>query len=316
MMNRRSQTTAAIAAGMVLAACGSAPADRSPSATTRRPVRAGSTDGRASALRPPTVGPSAGRVSSARLLDWPEFGLDPQRSNASASSTGITAVNVARLHHVTVALAGTVDSSPVYIHGTSVAGASRDVTVVTTTYGRTVAIDAESGRILWTFTPAGYSKWAGGAQITTTSPLVDPDRRSVYAASPDGLIHKLALADGSEVLSGGWPVKVTRDAGHEKLAAALNVDGRELLAATGGYLGDAPPYQGHVVAIDRASGRIASVFNTLCANRRHLIAPQAAPPATRPSSRGAARSSRRAGGGSCSTRATARGTGGPTSGTA
>jgi hypothetical protein len=72
-------------------------------------------------------------------------------------------------------------------------------------------------------------------------------------------------------------VRVTRDATHEKLAAALNVDGRYLLVATGGYIGDAPPYQGHLVAIDRSSGRLASVFNTLCADRRRLIVPASCP---------------------------------------
>jgi outer membrane protein assembly factor BamB len=214
---------------------------------------------------------TAARASGGRLLDWPEFGLDPQRSDASSLATGIAAGSLAHLRRVTVSLPGTVDSSPVYVHEALVAGATRSVAVVTTTYGRTLAIDASSGRKLWTFTPSGYSRWAGSAQITTTSPLVDPDRRSVYAASPDGEIHKLSLATGRE--QGGWPVSITRDASHEKLAAALNIDAGYLLVATGGYFGDAPPYQGHVVAIDRASGRIASVFNTLCANRHAVIVP-------------------------------------------
>src|ERR1019366_2622338 len=46
-----------------------------------------------------------------------------------------------------------------------------------------------------------------------------------------------------------------------------------IIAATGGYLGDGPPYQGHVVVIDRATGRLRAIFNTLCANRRALLAP-------------------------------------------
>jgi hypothetical protein len=157
------------------------------------------------------------------------------------------------------------------LHQASVAGGTHDVAILTTTYGKTLALDAASGRILWTFVPPGYSHWAGSSQITTTSPLADPDRRFVYAASPNGLIHKLSISAGNE--ASGWPVSVTRDATHEKLAAALNIDGPNLLAATGGYFGDAPPYQGHVVAIDRTSGRIASVFNTLCANRRGVIVP-------------------------------------------
>jgi hypothetical protein len=95
----------------------------------------------------------------------------------------------------------------------------------------------------------------------------------VYATSPNGTIHKLSLADGSEVRTGSWPVSVTRDPTHEKLGAALNIDGPDVLVATSGYFGDAPPYQGHVALIDRASGRLAGVFNTLCANRRGLLVP-------------------------------------------
>jgi len=229
----------------------------------------------------PTTAPSAitaqAEPAASRLLDWPEFGLDPQRSDTSGLATGITAANLAHLAHVSVALPGTVDSSPIYLHGALVEGASHDVIVVTTTYGRTLAIDADSGRILWTFTPPGYGSWQGSSRITTASPLADPDRRFVYAASPNGLIHKLSLADGGEAPGGGWPVRITLDSTHEKIGAALNIDGPYLVAATSGYLGDAPPYQGHVVLIDRATGRLVSVFNTLCSDRRELLHPGSCP---------------------------------------
>jgi outer membrane protein assembly factor BamB len=232
-------------------------------------------------LRTPTVSvtaiPVTAHAASAELLDWPEFGLDPQRSDVSELASGITAANVAHLRHVSVSLPGTVDSSPIYLHDVSVHGAVHDVIVVTTTYGKTIALDADSGQILWTFTPPGYGRWAGSAQITVASPLADPDRLFVYAASPNGLIHKLSLADGSEDPSGSWPVSITREPVHEKLGAALNIDGPDVIAATSGYIGDIPPYQGHVVAIDRTSGRLVNVFNTLCANRRELQLPSTCP---------------------------------------
>ncbi|HEY2570893.1 MAG TPA: PQQ-binding-like beta-propeller repeat protein [Solirubrobacteraceae bacterium] len=217
--------------------------------------------------------PAASQASNSRLLDWPEFGLDPQRSDVSEDTTGISAAQLPHLRRHSVSLPGTVDSSPIYLHGVTVAGRSHDVVVVTTTYGKTVALDAGSGQLLWTFTPPGYGSWAGSAQITNSSPLADPGRQYVFAASPNGLIHKLSLADGSESREGGWPVSVTRDATHEKLGAALNIAGSDILVTTSGYIGDGPPYQGHVVPIDRASGRIGSVFNTLCADRHSLIGP-------------------------------------------
>jgi len=217
--------------------------------------------------------PTASRASTSRLLDWPEFGLDPQRSNVSEDASGITAAQLPHLHHRSISLPGTVDSSPIYLHAAQVAGRSRNVVVVTTTYGKTIALDADGGQLLWTFTPPGYDGWAGSSQITNASPLADPGGEYVYAASPNGLIHKLSLANGSESREGSWPVSVTRDATHEKLCAAINVAGPDILVATSGYIGDAPPYQGHVVRIDRTSGRIGAVFNTLCADRHSLILP-------------------------------------------
>ncbi len=226
-----------------------------------------------------STGEGAASTSGATLAAWPEFGLDPARSDATGAATGITAANIGRLHRRQVKLPGTIDSSPVYLGGAKVRGGTHDVVVVTSSYGRTFALDARSGRRLWTYTPPGYSRWVGSAQITTASPVLDnlPHQRFVFAASPDGKVHKLALASGREVRSGHWPVSVTRDPTKEKMGAALNVDGRWVIAATGGYIGDIPVYQGHVVLIDRSSGKIAAVFNTLCARRRSIIVPSSCP---------------------------------------
>ncbi len=230
---------------------------------------------------PPTSTPtrsgarsSAARAIAGELTDWPEYGLNAQRSDATSSPTGITSANVGDLRARRVSLPGTVDSSPVYLHDVRAGGATRDVVVATTSYGRTVAIDASTGALLWTSTPAGYASWAGSAQITNSSPIVDPDRLFVYAASPNGLIHKLSLETGREDGAGAWPVSVTRDATREKLGSALNIAGADVIATTSGYYGDAPTYQGHVVLIDRASGAVARVFDTLCAERRAIIVPK------------------------------------------
>jgi outer membrane protein assembly factor BamB len=209
-------------------------------------------------------------AASGRTDDWTRYGVDPARSNASDVASGITAAMLPTLRRQQVALPGTADSSPAYVHGATVAGKTRDVFVLTTTYGKTVAVDASSGHLLWTFTPPGYTGWAGSAQITTASPLVDVARGIVYAASPDGRIHALALANGHE--TAGWPVTITRDPTHEKIASAINLSRGLVLVTTGGYIGDAPPYQGHVVSIT-ASGKIVHVWNSLCSNRHALIVP-------------------------------------------
>jgi hypothetical protein len=53
-----------------------------------------------------------------------------------------------------------------------------------------------------------------------------------------------------------------------------------VIVTTGGYIGDIPPYQGHVVMIDRFSGRITAVWNSLCSNRHRLIDPPSSCPAS------------------------------------
>ena len=215
------------------------------------------------ATEPPTTTPAPPQSEA-----WPRFGYDAARSNAYPADTGITAANVSRLRRKQIPLPGTADSSPIFVRG---------LFVVTTSYGKAVAVDAKSGKVVWTFVPDGVESWEGTSQITQSSPVADPEGSYVYSYSPDGRVHKLSVADGHEVRSGGWPAVVTQDPAHEKSAPALNLAGDFVLVATGGYLGDAPPYQGHVVAIDRRSGRLVNVFNTLCSDRKGLLDPASCP---------------------------------------
>ena len=109
-------------------------------------------------------------------VDWPRFGVDVGRSSVLAASTGITAANVASMHRQQVSIDGTVDASPIYLHGVQVQGRAHDTFFVTTTYGKTLAIDADSGTVLWKYTPSTYASYAGSYQITTATPVADPDR--------------------------------------------------------------------------------------------------------------------------------------------
>ena len=168
-----------------------------------------------------------------------------------------------------VKLPGTVDSSAIYLRGVTIGGGTHDAFFVTTTYGITLAVDATSGQILWRWTPPRYSSWAGSAQITTATPVADPSRRWIYAASPDGRIQKLTVASGRSV----WRRSITKLPSREKIASSLNFAGGHVIATTGGYIGDAPPYQGHVAILSARNGRLLHVWNSLCSNRRGLIVP-------------------------------------------
>lgn len=245
---------------LALAACGSNAVGASP--TTHDPR---STIGLA--------GAGSARVADG---DWSRFDYNASRTGVGPSHTGITAADLHALRRRVVNIDGTVDGSGIQLHAIRVKGRRRDVIVVTTTYGRTLAIDPRSGRGLWQFTPKDIGSYQGSPQITTATPVADPDRRYIYAASPDGYIHKLVLATGRSV----WAARVTFDATHEKIASALNVTGRWVLATTGGYVGDAPSYQGHVVLINRRGGHVAHVWNSLCSHRTRLIHPPSSCPAS------------------------------------
>jgi outer membrane protein assembly factor BamB len=208
-------------------------------------------------------------AASSQQLDWPEFGYTSARANVGPASTGITAANVAHLHRRQIQIDGTVDSTPIYLHDAQVDGAPHDTIFVTTTYGKTEAIDANSGKVLWRFTPSSYSSLAGSAQITTMAPVVDPSGTAIYAGAPDGYIRKLSVANGKVL----WATSITRDPTHEKLSAALNFGNGLVLAATDGFIGDPPPYQGHVVTMNPANGHIVGIWNSLCSNRTGLIQP-------------------------------------------
>ncbi len=201
--------------------------------------------------------------------DWPQFGSDVASTSAPSAPTGITSANVASLPRRQVQLDGTVDASAIYLKAVSVNGATHDVFFVTTTYGKTIAVDANSGAILWEFTPSGYSSWAGSAQITNSTPAADPDRTHIYAAAPDGAVRKLAIADGSVV----WTTPITLLPSREKIASPLKIFRGRIFAATGGYIGDAPPYQGHIAILDAQTGALLHVWNSLCSNRAGLIQP-------------------------------------------
>ena len=81
------------------------------------------------------------------------------------------------------------------------------------------------------------------------------------------------MADGHAA----WSTAVTTLPTREKIAAPLGVFRGHVIAVTAGYIGDAPPYQGHVAVLDAATGRLLHVWNALCSDRHELIEPSSCP---------------------------------------
>lgn len=198
------------------------------------------------------------------------FGGDVQSTGVYTGGANIAASDLKGLHHLQVQLDGTVDASLIYLKAVTVKGATHDVFFLTTTYGKTIALDADNGNVLWEFTPHDYSSYQGSYRITNSTPVADPDRQSIYAAAPDGKIGKLAIADGREI----WSTAITLLPEREKIASALKIFRGHVIAVTAGYVGDEPPYQGHVAILDAQSGKLLHVWNSLCSDRTGLLQPK------------------------------------------
>ena len=111
------------------------------------------------------------------------------------------------------------------------------------------------------------------------TPAADPDRRHIYAAAPDGTIQKLAISDGHVV----WTTAMTLLPLREKIASPLREFRGHIIAVTGGYIGDEPPYQGHVAILEEQAGKLLQVWNTLCSDHPDCWRPAPAGPHNPPS---------------------------------
>jgi len=214
-------------------------------------------------------------------VDWPTFGGSNARTNANMAPTDITAANVGSMVRVQVKVSQPIDAGLIYLHDAQVKGARHDVFFGTTNLGRTVAIDASAGKVLWEYAPPGFNESAAFAgaqipmgfavkQITNSTPVADDDRQFIYAGSPDGKVTKISIADGKAV----WSTPVTKLPTFEKLDSPLSFVNGKVLVSTAGYVGDTKPYQGHIVVLDAKSGAIEHVWNSLCSDRTEIMDPK------------------------------------------
>jgi len=188
------------------------------------------------------------------------MGFDASHSGFNPFERTIGPGTAARLRvRFRIPLPAVADGAPAYL---SEAAGARDLLFATTKAGHLVAVDAGTGDVLWTRQPAS------GPRYTTSSPAIDPAGVWVYSYGLDGFVHRYRPGDGAEDAENGWPELATRkpevEKGSSALAIATDRSARTFLyAANGGYPGDQGDYQGHVTAIDLATGA-QKVFNAAC----------------------------------------------------
>jgi len=204
-------------------------------------------------------------AAPACAADWPQFNGDGRKNGNNQQEIIINPSNVSTLHvlyHVT--LPDIADGAPAFLSGVATSQGTIDMLFVTTKDGHVVALNAATGATVWSHQPAT------GPRYTTSSPAVDPNRLYVYAYGLEGMVHKYQVGDGTEIMTGGWPQLATLKPSVEKsngLAITVTNNGTPYLyVENGGYPGDAGDYQGHVTAINLATGA-QNVFNTQCSDQ-------------------------------------------------
>jgi hypothetical protein len=217
-------------------------------------------------------------IAKSSPYNWLQFNGDASHSGSNTLENRISVISVGQLQMLfQVILPGTADGAPVYLSHVSTASGPRDLIFVTTRDGYIAALDAHIGALLWSkqYGPAGClinnDLTRNEPCYTTSSPAIDPNREFVYSYGLDGYVHKYAVGDGTEIMTGGWPELTTLKGYDEKGSSALSIataaNGTNYLYVVhAGYPGDQGDYQGHITAINLTDGT-QKVFNTLCSNQ-------------------------------------------------
>jgi len=224
----------------------------------------------------------------AAAYDWLQFNGDDAHSGNNAAELILGAANVAQLtQKYQVNLPANADGVPVFLQAIATPGGVKDLLFVTTSAGHIVALNAADGSQVWSqqYGPGSCIDSNGSTCFTTSSPAIDPNRQYVYSYGLDGFVHKYQVGDGVEIMTGGWPQLTTNKGQNEKgsaaLATAASGGATYLYVVHGGYPGDNGDYQGHVTAINLATGA-QKVFNAACSDQTtHLQLSDAACSTTR-----------------------------------
>lgn len=209
-------------------------------------------------------------ATDTHATDWLQFGYDAAHSGYNRAETGYpTAGGNTVLYHYQLPV-GTdkIDGAPVYVGSVVTNSGTKNLLFGLSNNGTVVALDADSTtlNVIWSHKPTGSGTTTRGFG----SPAIDPNLAYVYAYGFDGKVHKYQAGDGTEVTTGGWPEISTLKPNVDKGAAGLSIataqDGHTYLySVIDGYIGDGGDYQGHLTAIDLATGS-QKVFNSLCSN--------------------------------------------------
>jgi hypothetical protein len=202
--------------------------------------------------------PSVFLPARSRAADWLQFCGDSQHTCVNNAETTLNPDNVKGLKKIfSVPLDNATDAQPAFLSGVKTAQGYKDLLFVLTSQAQIIAMDAYTGATVW-------SKKYPGATYVVTGPVIDPDRQFVYTYGLDGKIHKLQVADGTEILTGGWPEISTAQAqmrGYTLSQVTTKNGAKYLYSNVTAYISS----PGSITAFNLGDGT-QHVFNGNCSN--------------------------------------------------
>jgi hypothetical protein len=196
---------------------------------------------------------ASGGSARAAVRDWPTFGGSLSRqghARGERAPSPATAPNLRALWRTPVG--GAVNTQPLLAHGVRVGKRRRDLVYVGTEHGRVAALDARTGRVVWSRRLGAVrnrSACAPGPDEVlgvTGTPAIDRRTNRLYVV--DGRGRAWALGLGSGRPAQGWPVRLTRPRSTEYVWGALAVS-RGRLYVTVASPCDQGMYRGGIAAV-------------------------------------------------------------------
>lgn len=203
---------------------------------------------------------ACGSTSASRELPtWPTYGGSLTSSNtiAAGALTAKSAPKTKVRWHTQVN--GSVWASPIVVRRSD----GRRLVVVATETNRLYALDASSGKVVWSRSAGAPVPACGGTYGITSSPAVDVKAGVVYAVSANGLLGAYRLSDGRPLR--GWPLRVVTRTSVENVWSGLRLIAGSLYLAVASYC-DSPdksghPADGYLLRVDPRARKVIGKFD-------------------------------------------------------
>ncbi|TCK37009.1 putative pyrroloquinoline-quinone binding quinoprotein [Paraburkholderia sp. BL8N3] len=194
--------------------------------------------------------------------DWPTFGMNNQRIGYNPLETVLGVGNVSQMRaHWSTDIGGPISTQPTLATGILINDVPTDVVYAATWLGRTVALDAATGAIIWSVqaptvqTDCSDFDASNGLLGTIGTPALDRATNRLYMVTGDGFLHALDLSTGADLMQPVQLMDPENTPPRTFVYGGPTLDGTDIYLTTASRC-DLRPYHGQVIRVSTTSGEI------------------------------------------------------------